>query len=319
MNLLSDKDYTVLSEPLKELENCTICPRNCRANRYSNQLGYCNSDASFNIASICIHKGEEPVISGDKGICNIFFSHCNLQCIYCQNHQISNNQNSYSRYKLELPVIIEKIISILNTGINIVGFVSPSHYIPHIKVIINTLRKIGKNPVFVFNTNAYDKQTTIKELEGYIDVYLPDYKYISNEDSKELSGAYNYPDIAIKAIKEMYHQKGSTLITNSDNNVVSGLIIRHLVLPGYIDKSIALLKNIADEISTSVHISLMSQYYPVINTKEHPLLKNKLTKEDYFRVKKELEKLGFRKGWVQDFESPQNYLPDFNQPNPFSN
>jgi len=318
MTLLTDKDYQVLSEPLKELENCTICPRNCGTNRYSDQLGYCNSDASFNIASICIHKGEEPVISGDKGICNVFFSHCNLHCVYCQNYQISNNFNNHYQNKLELSVVIEKIVSILNTGVNIVGFVSPSHYIPHIKVIINTLRKIDKNPVFVFNTNAYDKQTTIKELEGYVDVYLPDYKYISNKDSKELSEAYDYPDIALNAIKEMYYQKGSTLIINSDNYVVSGLIIRHLVLPGYIDKSIALLKSIAEEISTSVHISLMSQYHPVINTKEHLLLKNKLMKEDYLKVKKEFEKLGFRKGWVQDFESPQNYLPDFNQPNPFS-
>ncbi len=149
-------DFKTILDPLQELKACRICPRKCNADRFSAKLGYCKSDASFSISSILIHRGEEPAISGDKGICNIFFTNCNLQCIYCQNHQISCNTLNYSNQKMELSEIIRQITGILSTGINHVGFVSPSHFIPQVKVIINTLRALGLNPIFVYNTNAYD-------------------------------------------------------------------------------------------------------------------------------------------------------------------
>ena len=304
-----------MNRVLTELEDCIICPRKCGVNRFSDKLGYCNTNAGFNISSICIHKGEEPVISGNKGICNIFFSHCNIQCIYCQNFQISDNSCKNTEHKLKH--VIASVLEILDTGINIVGFVSPSHNIPQIKAIIEILRNLGRNPVFVFNTNAYDEISTIESLDNYINVFLPDFKYSDNKISKQFSDAPNYPVIALKAIQEMYFQKGSTLIINENNYAVSGLIIRHLVLPGYIDNSIEVLRTIAYEISTSLHISLMSQYHPNIFTKRYPGLRNKLKKDDYDLVIKEFEALGFKNGWVQDFDSPQNYLPDFNNPHPF--
>ncbi len=304
----------------KELENCTQCPHECGINRFSNKLGYCKSDASFNIPSICNHKGEEPVISGKNGICNVFFSSCNLQCIYCQNYQISRHKNNYvlriNNY--ELKDIIAEIIKCLDSGCKSVGFVSPSHHIPQLKLIINTILDEGYKPIFVMNTNAYDKVETIQSFEGLIDVYLPDFKYSDNQLSKEYSDVSNYKEIALDSIKEMNRQKGANLILNESGIATSGLIIRHLVLPGLIENSINSLRLIAKEISNEVHLSLMSQYSPTINVCNHPYLNRKLTKEEYQVVVDEMEKLGFENGWIQEIESSDYYLPDFNRTEPFA-
>jgi putative pyruvate formate lyase activating enzyme len=310
-------DWDLLLEPLKELENCNICPRNCGANRFSDKLGYCKSDASFNIASVCIHKGEEPVISGKQGICNIFFSHCNMQCIYCQNYQISHNKNNTSKHRLALKEVIKKIIIILDSGCNSIGFVSPSHFIPQVKIIINTLHKLGRYPIVVFNTNSYDKVAILKDLQGLVDVYLADFKYLDKVMSKEYSDTPNYSEIATRAIKEMYRQKKSVLRINNRGEAESGLIIRHLVLPGHIDNSIDILRFIAKEISTSVYISLMSQYYPTERVKKHKFLGNVLKVDEYNKVVKKMKLLGFTNGWIQNIDSNSRYMPNFKKNNPF--
>ena len=304
---------------LSELENCTQCPHECKSNRYSKRLGYCKSNGSFNITSICIHRGEEPVISGENGICNVFFSGCNMQCTYCQNYQISRHSVNYELRinNYELKDVITDIINCIENGCRTVGFVSPSHYIPQMKLIINSLRDEGINLVFVMNTNAYDKVETIKSLEGIIDVYLPDLKYSDNLLAEELSQVKNYPEIALGAIKEMYLQKGTNLILDENGFVKSGLIIRHLVLPGYIENSINVLRMIAEHISTDVNISLMSQYSPTIHVVNHPHLGRKLPKEEYQIVVEELDRLGFENGWVQELESNDYYLPDFTLSQPF--
>ena len=305
------------NEILDELKDCTVCPRNCHANRFTSNLGYCKSDASFNIASIVSHHGEEPCISGEKGICNVFFTHCNLQCTYCQNYQISRNIYSLPQYNFELSDVIEKILSILDTGCNLVGFVSPSHFVPQVKIIINELHKLGRYPTIVYNTNSYDKVDTLKQLEGLVDIYLADFKYINSSIAEKYSDAYNYPEIASMAIKEMYRQKSSTLIINEKNQAESGLIIRHLVLPGNIKNSIDILKYIAEEISTNVYISLMSQYYPTINVQNDSALNRTLNAGEYKRVVDAMHEFGFHNGWIQELESQSYYLPDFESEKPF--
>ncbi len=307
----------MLDDFTNKLIRCTICPRNCKANRFSHKLGYCKSDASFAVSSIVVHKGEEPVIGGDKGVCNIFFSRCNLQCIYCQNYQISCVNSTIIENKFTLDEIVEKIITILKTGVNTIGFVSPTHFTPHVKAIINSLHSKNYHPTTVYNTNSYDKVDTLKGLEGMIDIYLPDFKYMEYDLSKKFSDAKDYPDIAAKAIKEMYRQKGSTLVKDEDGNAESGLIIRHLVLPGYIENSLKVLRFIADKLSTNIHISLMSQYHPVRNINEYPNLNRKLSDEEYSIIINEMETLGFHRGWMQDLESSDTYLPDFNNEHPF--
>lgn len=303
---------------MKRLKNCKICPRQCGADRFSDKLGYCKSNAGFNVGAICLHRGEEPVLSGTIGICNVFFTHCNIQCRYCQNFQISRNRGNMIEYSFDLNQLIEKIILLLDKGCNILGFVSPSHVIPQMQAVILRLRELGKNPVIVMNTNAYDRVEILKELEGLVDIYLPDFKYADAELGAEYSDVSDYPDVAIRAIREMYRQKGSMLYVNEDNGVArSGLIIRHLVLPGHVDNSIAVMQKIAEEISTSVHISLMSQYYPTESVRNHPILGKKISLKEYEIVIEEMRRLGFYKGWIQESDSFQHYQPDFIQTHPF--
>jgi len=313
-NILPQSRLSILLEPMA---SCNICPRNCNAARLHGQVGVCGSDAGFNISSICIHHGEEPVISGKNGICNVFFSRCNLSCIYCQNYQISCNRGEVNETQMQLHEVVDSIIKNLDQGCHAVGFVSPSHYIPHVKAIIETLRLSGYNPVFVYNTNGYDKVEEIQALESYIDIYLPDYKYSDHNLARKFSKVADYPQSALSAIKEMYRQKGSTLVMNDNGFAEKGLIVRHLVLPGEIENSVNVLRNIAD-ISTSISVSLMSQYWPMPAVMNHPGLGRTLSSEEYETVKDELDNLGFYKGWVQDIESNDHYLPDFKLDNPFN-
>jgi putative pyruvate formate lyase activating enzyme len=274
-------------------------------------------DAGMNIASVCIHRGEEPVLSGKEGICNIFFAGCNLRCLYCQNHEISQRRSGIRNSGLDLESVLNKIIQILSEGITAVGFVSPSHVVPQVKAIIKGLNSRGYKPITVYNTNGYDKFETIRSLSGLIDVYLPDYKYVTGAIAAEYSDAPDYPETALKAIKEMYYQKGSTLATDYDGRAESGLLIRHLVLPGHYEESKNVLSSLAEELSPGVHLSLMSQYHPTAQVVRHPILNRPLYKAEYEDVVKTMESLGFRNGWVQDMDSNLDYRPDFRKDNPF--
>jgi len=307
-----------LTALFKELSDCKICPRECGNDRYSKKSGYCGSDAGFNISSIVLHKGEEPSISGENGICNVFFSRCNLQCIYCQNMQISSNKGEVNSKVYSLEEVISEISFILDFNkINSVGFVSPSHYLPHVIAIIEGLRLKGRNPITIYNTNAYDKAESIHQLENYISVYLPDFKYLDKKLAKELSGAENYLEIAVMAIKEMFRQKGSTLIKNEEGLAESGLIIRHLVLPGQVENSLKVLKFIADVLSPDISLSIMAQYHPVEKVKSHAFLNRKLNLSEYDKVVNEAKYLGFHRGWIQELDSSEVYNPDFNHEHPF--
>jgi putative pyruvate formate lyase activating enzyme len=310
-------NFDAFTDPLNVLADCALCPRNCHADRLAGKAGYCRSDASFSIASICIHKGEEPAVSGSGGICNIFFSNCNLQCLYCQNHQISDNRISRTFYRMELDDLISQITAILDSGINRVGFVSPSHFIPQMKVIITIIRTMGYKPIWVYNTNGYDKAETLRSLEGIIDVYLPDFKYMDANLARQYSGARDYPEYAAKALKEMHRQKGTALITDEHGAAESGIIVRHLVLPGHVQNSLDVVRFIADEISPRIHFSLMAQYYPTRRVENHPVLHRGITETEYRQVIDEMEKLGINNGWTQEFESNEFYRPDFDQPHPF--
>ena len=299
------------------LENCTLCPRECRVNRFEGGTGYCGTDAGLNIASVCIHKGEEPVISGTDGICNIFFSGCNLHCIYCQNHEISQCIQLSGIRDRTLRQILDKIVKILSDGIPAIGFVSPSHVVPMVKAIIKDLNSRGYKPLTVYNTNSYDKVETIRSLAGLIDVYLPDYKYVTKRMASEYSDASDYPEVALKAIKEMYYQKGSSFRIDENGRAENGLLIRHLVLPGHAEESKKVLISIAEELSPGVHLSLMSQYHPTSQVRHHPMLNRTLYEAEYEAVVEVMESLGFRNGWVQDMDSNLNYRPDFSKENPF--
>lgn len=308
--------YTTEEKEL--LSNCTLCPRECGVNRFKSGEGYCGMDGGLNIASIVIHRGEEPPISGPEGICNIFFSGCNLKCRYCQNYEISRADSKHRSNEFPFCETLNQIENMLSEDVKAVGFVSPSHVVPQVKAIIRGLNSKGLKPITVYNTNSYDKAETIDLLDGLIDVYLPDYKYVNHKTADDYSDAPDYPEIALKALRKMYYQKGSSLMTDEKGRAVQGLLIRHLVLPGHIEESKDVLRMIASELSPGIHLSLMSQYHPVPNVKNHPLLGRSLFKSEYDEVVELMEKLGFRHGWVQDMDSCRNYIPDFSKRDPFA-
>jgi len=212
---------------------------------------------------------------------------------------------------------LDSITAILDQGIKAVGFVSPSHVVPQVMAVIRGLRERGYNPVTVYNTNGFDKAGTIRELESYIDVYLPDYKYVTSGLASRWSDAASYPCVALAAIKEMYYQKGSVLHTDLEGNALSGMIVRHLVMPGHPEESIKVLESIAGELSPGITLSLMSQYHPTDEVNTMPPLNRLIGTEEYNRVVSAAYSKGFRKIFIQDPDSHLNYLPDFSRDHPF--
>jgi putative pyruvate formate lyase activating enzyme len=213
--------------------------------------------------------------------------------------------------------IAAEIIRVLPSCENRVGFVSPSHYALHVAEITDMLRAAGAHPIIVYNSNGYDRVDVLRELEGKIDVYLPDFKYSDDALAQQLSGVSRYPQIALDAIREMYRQKGSTLLSDDAGLAESGLIIRHLVLPGMVEQSINVLRMIAEEISPSVHVSLMAQYFPPQDMPSFPSINRTLYVQEYEQVTDAFYALGFRRGWMQDLESEQCYRPHFSETHPF--
>ncbi len=299
------------------LRDCDLCPRRCHADRAGGRTGYCRSGTDFGVGSICIHRGEEPVLVGDRGICNIFFTRCNLQCRYCQNYQISRNAGAIEEESLDLAGVLARVEPLLDAGVRRVGFVSPSHVLPQMMQIIRALETRRPRPVFVYNSNGYDRADVLRALEGAMDVYLPDLKYSDGALAARLSGAPDYPEIAAAALREMFRQKGSRISLDAAGGIESGLIIRHLVLPGQVENSLGCLRFIAEELSPGVHLSLLAQYRPVPDVADDPTLCRPLRREEYEAVLAEMDRLGFYRGWTQEPPSVEFYSPDFRREHPF--
>ncbi len=305
-------------EEIQQRQRCTLCPRACGADRDGGH-GSCGTGTGtgFEVASVTVHHGEEPVISGTDGLCNIFFSGCNLQCIYCQNYQISRNTDRIPGSTLSLPELIGRITVILDRGIENIGFVSPSHMVPQVRAITRELHRLGYFPIVVYNTNAYEKVETLRSLEGLVDVYLPDFKYMDKSLAAHWSGVADYPSVACSAIKEMYRQKGNRLFFTDSGKLRSGMIVRHLVLPGAVASSIGVFRFLAEELSNRLAVSLMAQYQPTRHVMGLPPLHRKITAAEYEQVATEVERLGFENGWFQEYDSAEQYNPDFTLPSPF--
>lgn len=304
-------------EPSADLRECALCPRDCHANRLDGAMGYCRTGPGFSVGSICVHRGEEPVLGGARGICNIFFTRCNLQCVYCQNYQISRTRGSVLETAIGLAALVGRIERILDTGVRHVGFVSPSHCIPQMRQLIDALQNRAPRPIFVMNTNGYDRVEALRSLDGLIDIYLPDLKYMDAALAARLSDARDYPDVASASLREMHRQKGSYLMLDEEGSALSGLIIRHLVLPGQVENSLRCLRFIAEELSLSVHLSLLAQYEPTPTVADDPDLGRRLRPEEYEQVVEEMHRLGFYRGWTQELSSAAHYNPDFAQRHPF--
>jgi len=222
--------------------------------------------------------------------------------------------------------VCDEIIRLLPLSENNLGFVSPTHFVPQMISIVEELRQRGHNPTIIYNTNGYELASTLRTLEGIVDVWLPDFKYSDDTLAMELSGAPRYSEYALAALKEMVHQVGTTLHTDDRGIARRGIIIRHLVLPGLVENSIGVLKLIAEQLSLNLHISLMSQYYPpgrhVAENRNSQIPNRKsihrpITRPEYETVIEAFHALGFTRGWLQEYESHQNYRPDFSEEHPF--
>ncbi|MDR1846860.1 MAG: 4Fe-4S cluster-binding domain-containing protein [Bacteroidales bacterium] len=308
------KSIIYTSEEENLLKHCRLCPRECGTNRLKGECGFCNLDSRIAIASVCNHKGEEPVVNGEKGICNVFFSHCNLQCVYCQNYQISNRLSNVNYTSAE--TIVDKITAVLQESENIVGFVSPTSQIPQMLSIIRALRERNLQPLIVYNTNSYDRVEMLKRLEGTINVYLADMRYAFSDLGYSLSGVKDYPEKAIAAIKEMYRQKGSSILTDKWDKIESGLIIRVLCLPQMQQNSMRILDLIAENLSCNVQISLLAQYYPPFAMADEAL-NHRLSQQEYAEIVNYAIDLGFSKIITQELSSADTFQPDFTKNKPF--
>ncbi|MFZ5796865.1 MAG: radical SAM protein [Thermodesulfobacteriota bacterium] len=301
---------------IDRLAACRECPRGCGVNRLQGPTGFCATGAGFSVGAVCRHRGEEPVF-GEEGVCNVFFTLCNLQCRYCQNYQISRKPRPDIAHELALPELVARIRRILAEGVHHVGFVSPSHVFPQMEALMEELAGDRPAPLFVMNTNGYDLAEQIRRLEGRMHVYLPDLKYMDPDLSRRYSGCPDYPAVAQAALREMFRQKGPELVLNDQGGIESGLIIRHLVLPGQVENSKAALRFIARELSPEVTISLMAQYMPIPAVADDPELGRRLSSAEYEEVLEELDRLSMENGWVQDLTSQDYYCPDFALSHPF--
>lgn len=289
----------------KELECCTICPHNCKINRTKNP-GRCKSTDKIKIALYSIHNFEEPCISGEKGSGTIFFSNCNMNCVFCQNYEISQ----LGRGK---EITIEELANVMikqqERNVQNINLVTPTSYALHIVEAIKIARKKGLEIPIVYNTNGYESVETLKLLKGYVDIYLPDLKYYYDDLAKKYSKVDNYFEIATKAIQEMYRQVGTPVL--DENGVMKkGLMIRHLILPNEVQNSKKVLKWIKENIDSNVYVSIMAQYFPTYKAKEIPEIARKITKEEYEKVENYLYELDLENGYIQELgEHEEEYVP----------
>lgn len=290
-------------------ELCNQCPRQCGISR-KNELGFCGVPEQPKVAKVCLHMWEEPCISGTKGSGAVFFSGCNLKCIYCQNFDIS--QKNYGKVILT-ERLQEIFIELINKGAHNINLVNPSHYTGAIRQALLSVKQQGQLTVpVVYNTNSYETIDSLKSMEDLVDVYLPDIKYFSEKTSLKYSRAKDYPEVSQKAILEMYNQVGSPVL-DAAGLIQSGLIIRHLILPGHIKESMKVLNWISENLPKSVYVSLMSQYTPFYAAERYPEINRPITRNEYERVVNHLYKLGLEEGYIQDRRSSDiQYIPNFN-------
>ena len=301
------------------LAACDICPRECRVNRLKNEPGYCHSERLPIVSAVCAHHGEEPAISGTRGSGTVFFGNCNMRCVYCQNYQISQNWKKQIANETDCHTLAEKMLYLQDgLGCHNINFVSPSHFIPQLLRAVVEAVPMGLQVPLIYNSNGYDSIASLKELDGVINIYLPDLRYASDRRAKKFSHAPYYVARARQAIKEMYRQVGDLLVDKS-GLAERGLIVRHLILPYGLADSEESLAWLVRELSPTVTVSIMSQYMPMHRASRIPLLSRKITIEEHETVLKLIIDLGIENGWVQEMGAAEEYLPDFERKDyPFS-
>ncbi len=293
---------------MNKYENCLLCPRKCGINRRTGQTGVCGVSSEIKVARAALHYWEEPCISGKRGSGAVFFSGCSLHCVFCQNREISDGKEGKVISKERLSDIF---IELADKGANNINLVTPGQYIPDIVWAVNDAKSRGMKLPIIYNTSGYENVTELKLLEGIVDVYLPDFKYMDSTLSARYSRAKDYPSVAKQALSEMVRQQPDVVIDNATGLIQKGVIVRQLLLPGHVNDAKAVLKYLYDTYHDHVYISMMSQFTPIA-LKDYPEINRTVTRREYERLVDYALEIGITNAFIQEGDvAKDSFIPAF--------
>lgn len=293
---------------MNKYENCLLCPRKCGINRSTGQTGVCGVSSEIKVARAALHYWEEPCISGKKGSGAVFFSGCSLHCVFCQNREISDGKAGKLISKERLSDIF---MELADKGANNINLVTPGQYIPDIVWAVNDAKSRGMKLPIIYNTSGYENVTELKLLEGIVDVYLPDFKYMDSTLSARYSRAKDYPSVAKQALSEMVRQQPDVVIDDATGLIQKGVIVRQLLLPGHVNDAKAVLKYLYDTYHDHVYISMMSQFTPIA-LKDYPEINRTVTKREYERLVNYALEIGITNAFIQEGDvAKDSFIPAF--------
>ena len=293
---------------MNKYENCLLCPRKCGINRRTGQTGVCGVSSEIKVARAALHYWEEPCISGKRGSGAVFFSGCSLHCVFCQNREISDGKEGKVISKERLSDIF---MELAGKGANNINLVTPGQYIPDIVWAVNDAKSRGMKLPIIYNTSGYEHVTELKLLEGIVDVYLPDFKYMDSTLSARYSRAKDYPSVAKQALSEMVRQQPDVVIDDATGLIQKGVIVRQLLLPGHVNDAKAVLKYLYDTYHDHVYISMMSQFTPIA-LKDYPEINRTVTKREYERLVNYALEIGITNAFIQEGDvAKDSFIPAF--------
>lgn len=293
---------------MNKYKNCLLCPRKCGINRSTGQTGVCGVSSEIKVARAALHYWEEPCISGKKGSGAVFFSGCSLHCVFCQNREISDGKEGKVISKERLSDIF---MELADKGANNINLVTPGQYIPDIVWAVNDAKSRGMKLPIIYNTSGYENVTELKLLEGIVDVYLPDFKYMDSTLSARYSRAKDYPSVAKQALSEMVRQQPDVVIDDATGLIQKGVIVRQLLLPGHVNDAKAVLKYLYDTYHDHVYISMMSQFTPIA-LKDYPEINRTVTKREYERLVNYALEIGITNAFIQEGDvAKDSFIPAF--------
>lgn len=293
---------------MNKYENCLLCPRKCGINRRTGQTGVCGVSSEIKVARAALHYWEEPCISGKRGSGAVFFSGCSLHCVFCQNREISDGKEGKVISKERLSDIF---MELADKGANNINLVTPGQYIPDIVWAVNDAKSRGMKLPIIYNTSGYENVTELKLLEGIVDVYLPDFKYMDSTLSARYSRAKDYPSVAKQALSEMVRQQPDVVIDDATGLIQKGVIVRQLLLPGHVNDAKAVLKYLYDTYHDHVYISMMSQFTPIA-LKDYPEINRTVTRREYERLVDYALEIGITNAFIQEGDVAKNsFIPAF--------
>lgn len=293
---------------MNKYENCLLCPRKCGINRRTGQTGVCGVPSEIKVARAALHYWEEPCISGKRGSGAVFFSGCSLHCVFCQNREISDGKEGKVISKERLSDIF---MELAGKGANNINLVTPGQYIPDIVWAVNDAKSRGMKLPIIYNTSGYENVTELKLLEGIVDVYLPDFKYMDSTLSARYSRAKDYPSVAKQALSEMVRQQPDVVIDDATGLIQKGVIVRQLLLPGHVNDAKAVLKYLYDTYHDHVYISMMSQFTPIA-LEDYPEINRTVTKREYERLVNYALEIGITNAFIQEGDvAKDSFIPAF--------